>query len=133
MKQLIEYIVSNIVNHPESVIITEEQTEDKEATKYLIKVDAEDVGRVIGKEGKVIKSIRQIVRIAAIQKGTRAIVDLLEDGSSKPEKTEEPEVIEEKLETETPEELEEEKEEALEEVAEAIEEKKEEEEEKTEE
>lgn len=80
MKQLIEYIVSNIVNHPESVVITEEQTEDKEATKYLIKVDPEDVGRVIGKQGKVIKSIRQIVRIAAIQKGTRAIVDLLEDG-----------------------------------------------------
>lgn len=131
MKQLIEYIVSNIVNHPESVTITEEQTEDKEATKYLIKVDPEDVGRVIGKEGKVIKSIRQIVRIAAIQKGTRAIVDLLEDGSSKPEKTEES--VEENLETETPEELVEEKEEALEEVAEAIEEKKEKEEEKTEE
>lgn len=83
MKQLIEYIVSNIVNHPESVIITEEQTEDKEATKYLIKVDPEDIGRVIGKEGKVIKSIRQIVRIAAIQKGTRAIVDLLEDDTPK--------------------------------------------------
>ena len=81
MKQLIEYIVSNIVNHPESVVIAEEQTEDKEATKYLIKVDPEDVGRVIGKEGKVIKAIRQIVRISAIQKGTRAIVDLLEDQS----------------------------------------------------
>lgn len=122
MKQLIEYIVSNIVNHPESVTITEEQTEDKEATKYLIKVDPEDVGRVIGKEGKVIKSIRQIVRIAAIQKGTRAIVDLLEDDATpRSEATEE--VIEEK---EAPEELTEKKEEALEEVAEVIEEKKEE-------
>jgi hypothetical protein len=79
MKQLIEYIVSNIVNHPESVIVTEESTDDKDLTKYLIKVDSEDVGRVIGKQGKVIKSIRQIIRIASIQKGTRAIVDLLED------------------------------------------------------
>jgi uncharacterized protein len=122
MKQLIEYIVSNIVNHPESVVITEEQTEDKEATKYLIKVDPEDVGRVIGKEGKVIKSIRQIVRIAAIQKGTRAIVDLLEDGSAKED------VHTEEVKDETPTELVEEKEEALEEVAEVIEEKKEEEE-----
>lgn len=100
MKQLIEYIVSNIVNHPESVVITEEQTEDKEATKYLIKVDPEDVGRVIGKEGKVIKSIRQIIRIAAIQKGTRAIVDLLDDGAPKEDMATEPteekaEVIEE--------------------------------------
>lgn len=82
MKQLIEYIVSNIVNHPESVVITESATEDKDTTKYLIQVDPEDVGRVIGKQGKVIKSIRQIVRIAAIQKGTRAIVDLLEENGS---------------------------------------------------
>ncbi|HSV94778.1 MAG TPA: KH domain-containing protein [Spirochaetia bacterium] len=105
MKQLIEYIVSNIVNHPESVIITEEQTEDKEATKYLIKVDPEDVGRVIGKEGKVIKSIRQIVRIAAIQKGTRAIVDLLEDDTPKEE------IVKQIDEKETPIELVEEKQE----------------------
>lgn len=131
MKQLIEYIVSNIVNHPESVIITEEKTEDGEATKYLIKVDPEDVGRVIGKEGKVIKSIRQIVRIAAIQKGTRAIVDLLEDGTNKAEPQEE--VITEELSKEAPEELVEEKEEALEEVAEVVEEKKDEEAEATEE
>lgn len=120
MKQLIEYIVSNIVNHPESVVITEEKTEDGEATKYLIKVDPEDVGRVIGKQGKVIKSIRQIVRIAAIQKGTRAIVDLLEDGVVKEASSEEG------LENESNEELIEEKEEALEEVAEIVEENKEE-------
>lgn len=128
MKQLIEYIVSNIVNHPESVIITEEKTEDGEATKYLIKVDAEDVGRVIGKEGKVIKSIRQIVRIAAIQKGTRAIVDLLEDSNPK----ESVEEVAEELAKESPEELVEEKEEALEEVADIIGEKKGEEEKETE-
>lgn len=95
MKQLIEYIVSNIVNHPESVVVTEETTDDKDLKKYLIEVDPEDIGRVIGKQGKVIKSIRQIVRIASIQKGTRAIVDLLEDKvaeASSPEVSEEPAV-----------------------------------------
>lgn len=119
MKQLIEYIVSNIVNHPENVMITEEKTTDGEATKYLIKVDPEDVGRVIGKQGKVIKSIRQIVRIAAIQKGTRAIVDLLED-DLRSDKMEE---------INDNQELPKEKKDALEEIAEVIEEKKEEKEE----
>lgn len=79
MKQLIEYIVSNIVNHPENVVVTETEVEPS-VTKYLIEVNPEDVGRVIGKQGKVIKAIRQIVRIAAIQKGVRAIVDLKEEG-----------------------------------------------------
>lgn len=93
MKQLIEYIVSNIVNHPESVIVTEEVAEDNSVTKYLIEVNPEDVGRVIGKQGKVIKAIRQIVRIAAIQKGTRAIVDLKEDGKVYTESSEEVEEV----------------------------------------
>lgn len=116
MKQLIEYIVSNIVNNPANVVITEELTEDKEATKYLIKVDPEDVGRVIGKQGKVIKSIRQIVRIAAIQKGTRAIVDLLEDETLAPS-----------IETDNQEpDTNIDKEEVLEEIAEIVEEAKEE-------
>lgn len=96
MKQLIEYIVSNIVNHPESVSVTEEATDSKDTTKYLIQVDPEDVGRVIGKQGKVIKAIRQIVRIAAIQKGTRAIVDLLEETGSVTEPAVEEEKEEEK-------------------------------------
>jgi uncharacterized protein len=82
MKALIEYIVSNIVNHPEAVIVTESQVEEG-LTKYTIEVDPEDVGRVIGKQGKVIKSIRQIVRVSAIQKGLRVIVDLKEDERSR--------------------------------------------------
>jgi len=87
MKQLIEYIVSNIVNHPENVSVTETEAGEG-VTKYLIEVNPEDVGRVIGKQGKVIKAVRQIVRIAAIQKGTRAIVDLKEDGKVYSENTE---------------------------------------------
>lgn len=107
MKQLIEYIVSNIVNHPESVVVTAEATDDKDTTKYLIQVDPEDVGRVIGKQGKVIKSIRQIIRIAAIQKGTRAIVDLLEDETAP--KTISEDTATEEMPTETTESAQEEK------------------------
>jgi uncharacterized protein len=87
MKQLVEYIVSNLVNHPEDVIIEEEKTPDGETelSNITIQVNPEDVGRVIGRSGKVINALRQIVRIAAIQKGLRVRVDLKDDGQPKPE------------------------------------------------
>ncbi len=80
MKQLVEYIVSNLVNHPEDVIIEESKLpEDENLINISITVNPEDVGRVIGRSGKVINAIRQIARIAAIQKGIRVRVDLKND------------------------------------------------------
>lgn len=74
MKQFLEYVVPNLVNHPEDVVITEEEKDGM--TVLTIKVHADDVGRVIGKSGKVIKSLRQIVRVMAIKQGVRAAVDV---------------------------------------------------------
>ena len=82
MKQLLEYIVPNIVNHPEAVEIQE--TQEGEVTIYLIKVDPEDMGRVIGKAGKVIKAIRQLAKIVAIKKGIRVRVDVWEENKVAP-------------------------------------------------
>ena len=101
MKQLVEYIVSNLVNHPEDVVIEEQSIDDAEFTLINIQVNQEDIGRVIGKSGKVIKAIRQIVRIAAIQKGLKVRVDLIDQNASAPQ-TEAPQAKEEVLETEAP-------------------------------
>ncbi len=79
MKQLLEYIIPNIVNHPEDVVINE--TEENGLTNLSIKVNPEDMGRVIGKSGKVIKAIRQIGRIIAIKKGIRVNIDVLDEGN----------------------------------------------------
>lgn len=79
MKQLLEYIVPNIVNHPEDVIINE--TEDNGVINLSIKVNPEDMGRVIGKSGKVIKAIRQIGRIIAIKKGVRVNIDVVDEAN----------------------------------------------------
>ncbi len=79
MKQLLEYIVPNIVNHPEDVVINE--TEENGVINLSIKVNPEDMGRVIGKSGKVIKAIRQIGRIIAIKKGVRVNIDVLDEGN----------------------------------------------------
>ncbi len=82
MKDLLEYIIPNIVNHPEDVVIT--QTEADGITNVTIKVNPEDMGRVIGKSGKVIKAIRQIGRIIAIKKGIRVNIDVLDEGNKEP-------------------------------------------------
>lgn len=78
MKQLLDYIIPNIVNHPEDVVITQNST--PEGTTLLIDVNSEDMGRVIGKEGKVIKAIRQIARVMAIKQGIRLHIDILDKG-----------------------------------------------------
>lgn len=79
MKQLLEYIIPNIVNHPDEVEINE--TSDNGNINLTIKVNPEDTGRVIGKAGKVIKAIRQIARVIAIKQGVRVNIDVL-DGQS---------------------------------------------------
>lgn len=74
MKQFLEYVVPNLVTHPEDVAVSEETREG--VIHLLIKVNAEDVGRVIGKSGKIIKSLRQLVRVMAIKQGVRVNVDV---------------------------------------------------------
>lgn len=78
MKQLLEYIIPNIVNHPEDVKI--EKTEQDGLINITIETHPEDIGRVIGKSGKVIKAIRQIARILAIKQGVRVNIDVLDSG-----------------------------------------------------
>jgi len=85
MKQLLEYIIPNIVNHPEDVVIGEEETNG--LVTLTIKVNPEDMGRVIGKSGKVIKAIRQIGRIVAIKKGIRVNIDVLDQDQVTPDQT----------------------------------------------
>ena len=57
-KELLEYIVKNLVAYPEKIEISEIENDGKVALK--LKVAKEDMGRVIGKEGRIIKSIREI-------------------------------------------------------------------------
>ncbi len=65
MKELVEYIVKSLVDNPDQVSI-EEKFENEE-TVYYVKVADVDLGRVIGKQGKIANSIRTIVKAAAIK------------------------------------------------------------------
>jgi uncharacterized protein len=74
MKALVEYVVKSLVEKPDSVDISIESIDSGKIIK--IKVDESDKGRVIGKEGKIIKAVRQLVFAAATKKGEKYRVEI---------------------------------------------------------
>ena len=76
MKELLYYIASNIVEHPEAIVINEVTRDDTLVLE--LHVDPSDMGKVIGRQGKIAKSIRSIVKAAAIRENIRVNVDIVE-------------------------------------------------------
>ena len=71
MKELIEYMAKALVDDPDSVQV--EEIEGTSATIYELRVASEDMGRVIGKQGRVINSVRSIVQVQAAKAGTNLV------------------------------------------------------------
>ena len=76
VKDLIQYIAQSLVDHPEEVQVS--QVERDSITVYELRVASEDMGRVIGKQGRIAKALRMITKAAAIKNGTRVHVEILE-------------------------------------------------------
>lgn len=77
MKDVLLNIVSAIVENQDAIEIKEETQEDG-TINYQVTVAKEDMGRVIGKNGKVIRAIRTVMKIPAIKNNTRIFVTLTE-------------------------------------------------------
>ncbi|MEI6509578.1 MAG: KH domain-containing protein [bacterium] len=75
MKELVEYIVKNLVDHPEQVEIVEAKDEEGNLVLQILAA-REDVGKVIGKNGRVIKAIRTLVKNQAARDNTLANVTI---------------------------------------------------------
>lgn len=75
---LVDLIVRRLVTKPDEVSVTEERS-DTGAILVTVKVDAEDVGRVIGKKGSTINAIRHVAKAASIKSGEKVDVDVRED------------------------------------------------------
>ncbi len=76
MKDILQKLVSLIVDDPKSVSVEENEQED--TTELTITVAKDDMGKVIGKEGKVIRSLRNIMKVPAIKQNKRIRISLSE-------------------------------------------------------
>ena len=75
MKELVEYIAKSIVNAPDEVVVTEEESE--EGITLKLQVADDDKGRVIGKQGRIAEAIRSLIRVKAAKAGTRVSLEIL--------------------------------------------------------
>ena len=77
MRDFLEYLVKNIVDTPDNVVVDE--SEDEFGNVILsITVDPTDMGKIIGKEGRIIKAVRDLVKILAVKANRRVNVSLTE-------------------------------------------------------
>jgi predicted RNA-binding protein YlqC (UPF0109 family) len=76
MKELLEYLARELVDKPDAVSVTESQ--DDRGVLLQLRVDPEDMGKVIGRGGRIARAIRQVVKAAAIRDGVYVHVDIVD-------------------------------------------------------
>ncbi|MBP5199239.1 MAG: KH domain-containing protein [Schwartzia sp.] len=75
MKEIVEIIARSLVDHPEAVVV-EEKEEDR-MTVFELHVAQEDMGKVIGKQGRIAKALRTVVKAAATRENKRVTVEIV--------------------------------------------------------
>ena len=74
LAQLVTFVVRTLVDHPDAVHV--EVREDAQGVFVTLRVAPEDMGKVIGRQGRIARALRQVVRAAAVRSGTRAMLDI---------------------------------------------------------
>jgi predicted RNA-binding protein YlqC (UPF0109 family) len=75
MKELLETIARSLVDHPEEVRVNE--TENDSTVILELSVAKEDMGKVIGKQGRIAKAIRTVIKAAAIKENVKVVVEIV--------------------------------------------------------
>lgn len=76
MKDLLHMIATELVDHPEEVSVSQKEVDNKIVLE--LKVAPEDMGKVIGKQGRIAKSIRTIIKATSSQESKKVVVDIIE-------------------------------------------------------
>jgi predicted RNA-binding protein YlqC (UPF0109 family) len=77
MKELVQYLAKSLVNNPDAVEVKE--TEGDTTSVLELKVAKEDLGRIIGKQGRTAKSIRTIINAAASRTNRKVVLEIVEE------------------------------------------------------
>jgi predicted RNA-binding protein YlqC (UPF0109 family) len=77
MKEIVQFVAQNLVNNPDAVEVKE--TQGEEGLLIELRVAKEDLGRVIGKEGRTAKSIRTILTAVASRTGRTVTLEIIEE------------------------------------------------------
>lgn len=75
MKELLEYLAKALVDSPQQVSVSEVQGE--RSTILELRVAQEDMGKVIGKQGRIAQALRTIVKAAAVKSGKRVMIEIM--------------------------------------------------------
>lgn len=76
MKEFVDYVVRALVDHPDAVQVT--QQDRNGATVIELRVAADDIGKVIGKQGRTSSALRSLLMVAAGKSGKRVVLDIVE-------------------------------------------------------
>ncbi|GAC1628703.1 MAG: KH domain-containing protein [Chloroflexota bacterium] len=71
---MVEYVARSLVDEPDALVVTE--TEEDGVTVYKLHVAPRDIGKVIGRRGRVARAIRTLLKVSAIQKRTRCALEI---------------------------------------------------------
>ncbi|MDD7215622.1 MAG: KH domain-containing protein [Anaerovoracaceae bacterium] len=77
MTKLVEAIAKSLVDNPEAVNVTE--TEGSQGTVIELRVAPDDMGKVIGKQGRIAKALRTVVKAAAVRENKKVTVEIIKE------------------------------------------------------
>ena len=75
MKELLEFIAKSLVDNPDAVTVNE--IDGEQSIILELKVASEDVGKVIGRQGRIAKAIRTVVKAASVKQNKRVVVEII--------------------------------------------------------
>ena len=76
MKDLLEFLARSLVDHPEQVQV--EERENADGVLLRLTVAKEDVGKVIGKQGRIARALRTVVKASAVKEGKQATIEIVD-------------------------------------------------------